>query len=229
MSTLELIKTRHSVRMYTPEPLRAEHVRLLNEHIDLLNGKSGVRFFLIQDSPAAFDSFFGRYGKFSNARNFFVLAGKKGERAEEEAGYYGEDLVLKAEELGLGTCWVGGTYSKKDIPLEADEKIICVITVGYAAHPGSPRRSKWPSDVVSNTGDLPEWFSRGVEAALLAPTALNQQKFMFSLEAASPATGDKPVVSARVSGFGVFTRLDLGIAKYHFEAGAGRENFVWKE
>ena len=67
-------------------------------------------------------------------------------------------------------------------------------------------------------GTVPDWFGRGVEAALLAPTAMNQQKFLFTLD------GSK--VSSK-AGMGFYTKLDLGIVKYHFEIGAGRENFRW--
>ena len=65
---------------------------------------------------------------------------------------------------------------------------------------------------------MPEWFRRGVQAALLAPTAMNQQKFTFTLQ------GD--TVSAK-AGTGFYSKVDLGIAKYHFEIGAGTENFRW--
>ena len=67
-------------------------------------------------------------------------------------------------------------------------------------------------------GDVPEWFKKCVEAALLAPTAVNQQKFFFSL--------DNGRVSAR-AGMGFYSKIDLGIAKCHFELGAGKENFNW--
>ena len=67
-------------------------------------------------------------------------------------------------------------------------------------------------------GPAPDWFLRGVDAALLAPTAMNQQKFMFRLENGR--------VSAR-AGLGFYSKVDLGIAKYHFELGAGKANFQW--
>ena len=69
-------------------------------------------------------------------------------------------------------------------------------------------------------GPAPYWFRKGVEAALLAPTAMNQQKFKFTLR------GD--TVSAK-AGMGFYTKVDLGIVKYHFELGAGRDRFRWAE
>ena len=67
--------------------------------------------------------------------------------------------------------------------------------------------------------DAPEWFKQGVEMALLAPTAVNQQKFRFEL--------DGNTVMARAGLIGTCLKIDLGIVKCHFELGAGKENFVW--
>lgn len=85
--------------------------------------------------------------------------------------------------------------------------------------------SAWDT-MVSSTGTSPEWFRRGVEAALLAPTAINQQKFSFLLQ--PQEENKKPKILAK-KGFSMvgYTKLDLGIAKYNFEIGAGKENFDW--
>ena len=72
-------------------------------------------------------------------------------------------------------------------------------------------------------GNPPEWFMKGMEAALLAPTAVNQQKFKFILH-----PGKVVETKTFVSPWG-YTRIDLGIVKYHFEIGAGKENFTWKQ
>ena len=60
----------------------------------------------------------------------------------------------------------------------------------------------------------------GGEAALLAPTAMNQQKFFFTL------AGERVLAKA---GTGFYTRMDLGIVKYHFEIGAGEGEIRWGE
>ena len=62
---------------------------------------------------------------------------------------------------------------------------------------------------------MPDWFRSGVEAALKAPTAMNQQKFAFGVK------GGEPV--AKVKGMGPYTKVDLGIVSYHFEIGSGRK------
>lgn len=66
--------------------------------------------------------------------------------------------------------------------------------------------------------EMPDWFRSGMEAVQLAPTAMNQQKFRFEL------AGNKVMAA---SGNGFCTKLDLGIAKYHFEVGAGSADWQW--
>ena len=76
------------------------------------------------------------------------------------------------------------------------------------------RSDAWAADM------LGRWFEKGVQAALLAPTAVNQQKFLFTL------VNDHTV---RVeAGWGLYTEVDLGIVKYHFELAAG-DHFEWAE
>ena len=123
--------------------------------------------------------------------------------------------------LGLNTCWVAGGYKRGCVnaKINSDEKLVCVIALGYGENQGVPHKSKSIRQVCKAEGELPKWFRKGVEAALMAPTAMNQQKFSFSY------SGNR--VKAR-AGLGPYCKVDLGIAKYHFELGAGAENFVWK-
>ncbi len=93
-----------------------------------------------------------------------------------------------------------------------------VISLGYGKVQGNSHVSKSVEQVSNACESSPEWFVRGVKCALLAPTAMNQQKFKFIY--------DDGKVSAS-SSMGFYTKIDLGIAKYHFEIGAGKENFEW--
>lgn len=185
-----------------------------------LNAQSGLHIQLITGEPKAFDGPMAHYGKFSGVTDYIAMIGKKGADLEEKCGYYGEKLVLLAQQLGLNTCWVAMTYRriKTAYKLDAGEKLCIVIAIGYGKTQGVPHKSKTPLEVADMSGDVPEWFKKGVEAALLAPTAVNQQKFFFTL-----ADGK---VSAK-AGRGFCSRIDLGIAKCHFELGAGKENFSW--
>ena len=130
---------------------------------------------------------------------------------------------MRAQQLGLNTCWVAMTYGKvkSAYQLEKDEKVYMVIAIGYGQDQGHPHKSKSAKDVSNLTEESPEWFRNGVEVALLAPTAMNQQKFYFTLH-------EDQTVSLK-AGIGFYSKTDLGIAKYHFEIGAGTENFQWKE
>lgn len=220
MNLTEAMRVRHSVRQYTDRPLEREAILALEAEIRACNRQSGLHIQLVTDEPRAFDSTMAHYGKFSGVRNYLALVGKKGPKLEELCGYFGEHLVLFAQQLGLNTCWVAMTYKKipSAFQINSGEKLAVVIALGYGANQGVPHKSKDLSAVTSCSGEMPDWFRRGVEAALLAPTAMNQQKFRFSAQHTR--------VSAK-AGIGFYSKIDLGIAKYHFELGAGRENFKW--
>lgn len=222
MDTLDIMKKRHSVRNYTDKRIEGEVKEELEKYIKQCNSESGLHMQLCTDEPEAFNSLMAHYGKFKNARNYIVMAGKKSSSLPETCGYYGEKVVLKATEMGLNTCWVGGTYSKSkaQFTIDKDEKVVCIIAIGYGAIQGVERRTKSMEQLSRVEGEMPQWFKRGMEAAMLAPTALNQQKFLISLK------GNK-VKAKALTGF--FTKLDLGIVKYHFEIGAGKEGWQWED
>lgn len=221
MTMMEAMRARHSVRSYVDRPLEADMVDILEAEISICNREGNLHIQLVKDEPEAFSGFMARYGKFSGVKNYIALAGPKGPDLEEKCGYYGERLVLLAQSLGLNSCWVAMSYDKGKAAckLEAGEKLCIVIALGYGATQGVPHKSKAAEQVMAAKGEVPEWFRAGVEAALLAPTAMNQQKFKFALEDGTVAAS---------AGMGFYSKIDLGIAKYHFEVGAGRENFRWK-
>lgn len=220
MALTEAMKNRHSVRNYTDKPIEPAILETLKGEIDACNREGNLHIQLITNEPKAFDSFMARYGKFSGVKNYIALVGRKGCSPDETCGYYGERLVLKAQQLGLNSCWVALTYKKIPgvIQIGKNEKLTVVIAIGYGKTQGVSHHSK-AATAVSNLCDCsPEWFKAGVEAALLAPTAMNQQKFTLQYE--------NGTVSAK-AGAGFYTKLDLGIVKYHFELAAGKENFKW--
>lgn len=220
MDLKEAMQTRHSVRQYKDQPLSVEVIAALQEEIAACNRESGLHIQLVTNEPRAFDGFMAHYGKFSGVTSYLALIGKKGPELDEKCGYFGQRLVLKAQQLGLNTCWVAMSYTKIKTAFTVDkgEKLCVVIALGYGATQGVPHKSRPFSEVAKADGQMPDWFKNGVEAALLAPTAMNQQKFLFTL------SGNK--VSAK-AGRGFYTKLDLGIVKYHFELGAGKDRFAW--
>ncbi len=220
MELLEAMKQRHSVRTYTDKKIEGTVKDQLQQLIHNCNKESGLHMQLVLNEPQAFNGFMAHYGKFSGVKNYIAVVGKKNEHLEELCGYYGEKIVLGAQQLGLNTCWVALTYSKikSAFTILPGEKLCLVITIGYGKTQGVPHKSKAIESVCNVNGAMPDWFRNGMEAALLAPTAMNQQKFQFILN------GKK--VSAK-AGLGFYSKIDLGIAKYHFEIGAGSKNFTW--
>lgn len=224
MDLKEAIAARHSVRRYLDKPLTSNQIATLQAAIARINAESGLHIQLMLDEPKAFSTGLFKYGAFSGVKNYLVMAGKKGGVVEEAVGYYGEELVLLAQTLGLNTCWVGLTYKK--VPgtyrLDPDERVHCVISLGYGETPGVQHPMRPRERFFEAEGPLPDWFIAGLDAALLAPTAINQQKFKFILHA------DGRVEARALRSLAGYTRMDLGIVRYHFEIGAAPERVNWK-
>ena len=132
-----------------------------------------------------------------------------------------EKLVLYAQSLGLKTCWAG-IFSRKKIPVIVDpgEKLVISIAIGYGENQEQNHSSKSVDQISQVIGEGPDWFNKGVEMALLAPTAMNQQKFVIKL--------DEDESFEFIDKGGFFSKVDLGIVRYHFEVGSGK-NCGWQQ
>ncbi len=218
MDIKEAIRERHSVRQYSADHIVGEARTTLETLIQQCNEESGLHIQLITGDPECFDTFMAHYGKFTGVNNYIAIVGsKKLGNLDELGGYYGQKIVLEAQMLGLNTCWVAGTYGKGKCKADIDsgEKILCVIAIGYGLNKGSAHKSKELSKLCSvSEKDMPDWFKEGIEAALLAPTALNQQKFSIGID------GEDAVIKP---GFGPMTKIDLGIVRYNFEIASGHK------
>lgn len=224
MTILDVMKARHSVRQYVDQAIPVELVDKLQAEIDACNKEGDLHIQLVTNEPKAFDSFLAHYGNFKGVQNYIALIGTPSKDFHERVGYYGERIVLLAQSLGLNSCWVAMTFSKgvtkKKCTFNKGEKLAIVISLGYGETQGNERKSKEIQDIcMLPIETMPEWFKNGLYASLLAPTAINQQKFEFSLEGST--------VDVRATG-GFNANIDLGIVKYHFEVGAGIDNFTWK-
>ena len=237
MSLQEAILSRHSVRKYRPEPIAEEILEKLRIAVEQVNAESGLHIQLVTNEPKAFSGPMA-YGKFSGVSTYLVVACPKSEESDLLVGYYGEKLVLYAQQLGLNSCWAGVSYRKikGTYTLSPSERIACYIALGYGLTPGVQHKGKSLEEISNADSSTPQWFNDGVKAALLAPTAVNQQKFYIEYKGAPDGPdstdapeGTLPKVSIRVNGLSLvgYTRMDLGIAKLHFEIGAGTGNFVW--
>lgn len=216
----DAIEARHSVRSFIDRPLAPEAVEALRAEVDAANRESGLHLQLMTDEPDAFNFFIARYGSFKNVRNYLACVGEKGSDLNERVGYWGQRIVLVAQALGLNSCWVGLSFSRRKSPavVGPGEKMACAIALGYGETPGVPHKVKTAAEVSRAEQPVPRWFQEGVRGAILAPTAINQQKFLLTLE------GDR--VRAKATG-GPYSDMDLGIVKRNFEIASGRDHAVW--
>lgn len=218
----EAMEKRHSVRKYLAKPIPTEIAELLKEEIAACNREGGMNIQLVLEEPEALGGIKGKVSTFRNAVNYFALVGRDEEDLNEKAGYYGERLVLLAQRIGLNTCWIAGSHNRAKCKkfVGEGEKLSCIISVGYGETQGAPHKNKSEAERFVTDREPPEWFEKGKKAVMLAPTAINQQKFKFTLE------GDA-VLAERTGGF--YSDIDLGIVKYHFELGAAGGDWKWKE
>lgn len=223
MDVLKAIEKRHSVRSYADKELATAVVEALNEEIEACSREGGINVRLVTNEKRTFGGLMARLGKFRGVRNYLVLTGDGSEETEEKLGYYGERIVLKAQALGLNSCWVAATYSKgacrKACGLEKDEKLACAIALGYGETQGVPHESKPLTELFelcSAAGKAPEWFVKGVEAAALAPTALNRQNFNIVLLEGRPRAVGKA---------GRLCRVRSGDRQIPLRAGRGKRKF----
>ena len=217
----QAIQERHSVRLYTEQRIEGAILSSLQNEITRINEESGMSIRLVLNEPKAFGRVLMKtVVKFTNAVNYLVVSGPESDTLNLDAGYYGEQLVLFAQTLGLGTCWAMMAGKKEaDKGLPTGHRSVILISIGYPEDPGSPHKSKSASDVADMT-NAPDWFVKGVEYALLAPTGVNKQGFKFERD------GNKVRM---LFGSSTLAQIDAGIVKFHFEYGAGTENFIWEE
>ena len=221
MEVLDAIKQRHSVRSYLDKPIDTDVRDELRKYIDKRNQEGNLHIQLIENEPQAFAKGLFHYGLFSNVKNYIALVGKEDSTFDERCGYYGEKIVLKAQMLGLNTCWVGGTYKKIEsvVDLKPGEKFLMVIAIGYGENQGREHKYKKVKDLSIGYPDLPDWFIKGVEAVAMAPSALNQHSYRFGIR-------DEKVYVKKSLGIALDT--DIGIAKYHFEVASGKDSSIWE-
>ena len=219
MTIREAIAARHSVRSFRTDPIADDIRRQLDAYALDCSKEGNIRMFIHYDDPDGFDSRLAHYGNFQNVNHYIVLAGRKDKDFNLRCGYYGEKLVLFAQQLGLNTCWTALTFNKRRVQqiLNQGESLCMVIALGYGTTQGTPHKGKDLKDVMI-ADHAPDWFVEGVRAALLAPTAVNQQKFQFRF-----VNGE---VHLRSRGIGAYLETDLGIVKYHFEAVTGKSVIV---
>ncbi len=217
------IENRISRRKFENEPITNQDKERIISKINDLNKASGLTISFLENGSSAFQKLRKTYGLFVNIRSVILMKGNKEDKNfKEKIGYYGEDLVLDITDLGLGTCWVGGTFDKDEFIIDDNEELACVLVVGKVAETSlkekmlrsiTHRKIKTLEERIVSDQPLPQWIQDGMRSVLLAPSAKNTQKAMFKYE--------KNLLSAQIADDYGADLIDLGIAKKHFEIEAG--------
>ena len=210
MTEMEAVRSRHSVRNYQDKRIEKEQIISINKRIEELNKEGNIHLQFVEDSSSTFSKLFNK--ALGSAPSVIACVGPDDDTLDERIGYYGQKLVIYAQQLGLNTCWVG-TFNRKKIPVEISdgERLVIAIAIGYGQTQGKQRKTKTADEVVIDLKDVPDWFHAGVEAALLAPTAINQQKFEIIYN-------ENEEVEFKDLG-GVLSKIDIGIVRCNFEIG----------
>lgn len=235
----DAIESRTSRRTYKNEALDHLEVNKITQLIHTLNEESGLHIQFIEEGYEVFDGFKASYGMIKDARSFIALVGKVSqEDLKNRLGYYGEMIVLECTHLGLGTCWIGGTYDKekckKNIQLNADEELIGIIAVGYVSENKTfkekvisrlAKNSKlFNQMLVTKDEQIPSWVTKGIEAALKAPSALNKRPVAYAFK-----ENEIKVFTTKANQG--YEQIDLGISMLHFELGAQSKGYqgTWQK
>ena len=252
----DLIAQRFSCRTYHRKPFDPQTLAQLMDFIAAAqDGPLGnrTRFELVSATEADAKALrgLGTYGFIKGATGFIVGAMAENGKALEDYGYLMELLILKATDLGLGTCWLGGTFTKsrfaKKIALNGDEIIPAVTSIGYiAADPrwvdgkireaaGSDRRLPWEKLFFKGgfdsrlSKDVAGDYGLPLEMLRLAPSASNRQPWRII------KTGDElHFYLRRTRGYRTnnyakmlkmadLQRIDMGIAMCHFDLTARQQ------
>ena len=232
MEMKNAIELRKSRRHYTSEPISEEITESLQALVKEINRETGLHLQMVFNHGEAFSGLRRSYGLFSGVQNYLVLAGDTTlPDTYEKLGYYGEKWVLHATIHGLGTCWVAGTYDKKSVHchLESNEEIAAVIPFGNYLEKEPivarmlrkqiHRNTKGIDELLNVADQPPNWVIKAMKYVVKAPSAANRQPVRF--------TYSDDLVMASVPGDSNMQLLDLGIAKLHFEIGAGGGIWRW--
>lgn len=226
MITVETIRERHSVREYDGKPLSRAEFDALGAVVEECARESGLDIQLVGDNPEVFNVI-ARFGLIRECRThvaFVVDDAKAGDVAADEAiGYWGQKIVLAAQDMGFNTCWCALCSRKKSRAVVAPgKKIRLIIAVGHGKTQGFTRKTKSVEALSSvECAKAPAWFAAAMEAAQLAPTAMNNQNFKITLL----SDGKTVRIDAPQSGLNV---IDEGIVRCNFEIAANEAGADWR-
>ena len=229
------IATRKSRRVYGTRQINPADLKRLEEHCHDFRPYPEVRSVLVTTNPdLIFKGAVGTYGKIKGATALAAFVGAmEGPQVNEKLGYLGESLILEATSMGLDTCWVGGFFRPEVVAelahVRPGEQVLAVTPLGYARDSisleekimtgfGRTHRRKPLAELVSGLEEAswPAWVKKALEAARVAPSAVNRQPWRFEVAEDNITVA----VDSIKDTYGIAKRLDCGIAMLHLELGA---------
>lgn len=226
------IARRRSRRLFDSKPVDPDLLARLNTVCKEFRPFTEARAVLVTQSPdMVFKGAIGHYGKIKGASAFIAFIGNTNDpNIQEKVGYLGEGTVLEATAMDLGTCWVGAFF-RPDIAaslavIKKNERVFAVTPVGYVMEKwsleekimtgfGWTHKRKSLAELVTGMENiqLPMWINTALEAARVAPSAVNRQPWRFQVEPHSITIS----VDDLKDTFNIPKRLDCGIAMLHIE------------
>jgi len=248
----EIIKKRRSVRSFDSRPIPDEQLIVINKILDTYKkgvfGNSVKFHFVEKDLVEKNKVKLGTYGFISGAKYFIIGEVENKPKAFEDFGYLFEKVILHLTDLGLGTCWLGGTFSRSAFALAGNTEkgmlIPCVTPVGYAAEKQSIKerlirygaksnhRKAFGGIFFDNDVNSPlnenkaGGFYNALEMVRLAPSASNRQPWRII-----KTNNGFDFYLKRTSGYNTLfkeidlQKVDMGIAMAHFELGCKETNY----
>lgn len=238
------IQERSSVRTFENKDIQEDTLHQLNLVIDDVNHELSQKayFKLIQSKAKGEETQkLGTYGIIQGTRNYIAVITTQEEVDALNLGYHIEKIVLIATGLGLGTCWLGGTFDRSSfedhLSLKNNEKLVILIAFGYKKNKQSMIEStmrilaksnqRKPSSELFFEGDAEKVldlssigdYEKVIEMVRIAPSASNKQPWRIIKD-----NGHYHFYLIRTPGYGVMNYdlqlNDMGIAKCHFELAA---------
>lgn len=236
-SWFNAIEQRTSRRAFKNQSMEQQKIDRIEALIQLLNDESGLHIQFVHDGRRFLSGFKASYGMISGRPSMITLVGNPSDpELKRKIGYYGEFLVLECVSLGLGTCWLSGTFDRQEcrkaIQLAEAEELVCVIAVGLV-----PNNKTIKENLISQMGKSkpsfeellsekdstpPLWVARGIEAARFAPSAVNKKPTAYRF-----LKNEVFVYAAKKNRDN--EEIDLGISMAHFQLGAmqGLKDGIW--
>ena len=241
MSIIDVIKKRRSVRTFKKEELSNDVIEKIKEYLNDMKCdnpyfNADIRYEIIESKKGTEIEKLGTYGIFKNAKKFIGVIVDNKNIPLLEVGYYFEKIILYLTEIGVGNCWVAGTFNREQFnsafKIKDDELLLIVCPIGYESKRKSTREKMFRSlggfnkrkkreelffnETFDNPLDLDidKEYNESLEMVRIAPSAINKQPWRIVYKDNNyHFFKTKNENSKHPYDISI---VDLGIAAYHF-------------